>query len=92
MLKKAEMTYVAYFATCLEELADSSKTPEEWATEHTKRNQKKSASGSASKNAQTDLERKKNKDISFPNTLEDAFEKLNKSSGIQQYLRDPNNM
>ncbi|CAG8619953.1 9196_t:CDS:2 [Paraglomus brasilianum] len=38
MLKKAEMTYVAYFATCLEELADSSKTPEEWATEHTKRN------------------------------------------------------
>ena len=35
-VREAEMTYVAYFATCLEELADSSKTPKEWAKEHIK--------------------------------------------------------
>src|SRR6185503_16544862 len=39
----------------------------------------------------TDLGKKKDKDISFSSALENAFEKLNKSSGMQQYLRDRRN-
>src|SRR6185437_13171867 len=34
---------------------------------------------------------KKDKDISFSSALGNAFEKLNKSSGMQQYLRDQEN-
>src|SRR5207253_2636723 len=37
------------------------------------------------------LEREKDKDISFSNVLENVFEKLNESSGVQQYLRDRKN-
>jgi hypothetical protein len=97
-LEQAVMTYVAYFTACLEELADSSKTPEEWAKEHIKTDQTQSEEKdfwerirSRLEHTKTSLGREKDKEISFPNALENAFEKLNESSGMQQYLRDRRN-